>query len=159
MSFQWANNASLNSNIKNITPPYPLKYTVSFHVRLVVFIKLEWKHAQGCMMVIDSRGEESRNSKLRSNFEDFNSDFEKRMWGHKCLLLNLFWLEDAVSSSSSSHPLHLHFSGRWKSSQNWASVCTGDLQCVQRLTETALSSFCSSNTTRSWNELSGTLFK
>lgn len=31
------------------------------------------------MMVIDSRGEESRNSKLRSNFEDFNSDFEKRM--------------------------------------------------------------------------------
>lgn len=68
-------------------------------------------------MAIDSSGAESRNAKLKSNFEDFSS-------GHECLLLNLFWLKDEVLSSSSFHPFHLHFSGRWKNSQNWTSAWT-----------------------------------
>lgn len=110
-------------------------------------------------MVIDSSGAESQNTKLRRNFKDFSSDFEKIMGGEECLLLNLFGLEEAVLSSSSFHPFCPHLSGRWKNSQNWTSACTGDLKSVQRLNDSALSSFCSSNTTRSWNEVPGALFK
>lgn len=111
------------------------------------------------MMVFDSSRAESRNAKQRQNFKDFSSDFEKIIQGDEYLLLNLFWLEETVLSLSLFHPFVLHLSGRWKNSQNWTSACTGHLQPVQSLNDTALSSFCSSNTTRSWNELPGALFK